>query len=223
MKGFLGFARIFFAAFAFGACAFAAMAQQAQVKTSLAYRVLDPAMPALSGVLGESARDKIEVIQFFYYGCPHCFDMQPILDDWLAKKPADVEFRYVPALRDDKWLVLTRAAFALEFLGADRRLRRPVYDVINFDGAILTEPAKFADWAARNGVDRARFMEVYESAEVTARIDAARKATNDYGVRATPTFVVAGKYSFSSGQAGSHYEAIRLLNQFVDLARRERK
>lgn len=223
MKGFLAIARSIVSTLMLGCLAVAATAQQPQVKTDLPYRVIEPALPPLSGALGDSARDRIEVIQFFYYGCPHCFDMQPILDDWLAKKPADVEFRYVPALRDDKWLVLTRAAFALEILGADRRLRRPIYDVINFDGAVLTDPAKFADWAARNGVDRARFMAVYESAEVTARVEAARKATNDYGVRATPTFVVAGKYSFSSGQAGSHYEAIRLLNQFVDLARRERK
>ena len=223
MKGFLAIARSIVSTLMLGCLAVAATAQQPQVKTDLPYRVIEPALPPLSGALGDSARDRIEVIQFFYYGCPHCFDMQPILDDWLAKKPADVEFRYVPALRDDKWLVLTRAAFALEILGADRRLRRPIYDVINFDGAVLTDPAKFADWAARNGVDRARFMAVYESAEVTTRVEAARKATNDYGVRATPTFVVAGKYSFSSGQAGSHYEAIRLLNQFVDLARRERK
>lgn len=195
----------------------------AQISTTLPYRTLDPALPPVAGVLGDSPRDRIEVIQFFYYGCPHCFDQQPLIEDWLAKKPADVEFRYIPALRDDKWLTLTRAYFALETLGEAKRLHRPIYDVINFDGVALTDETKLVEWVAKNGVDRARFLEIYNSEANNARVDAARKLTNAYNVRATPTLVVAGKYLFSSGQAGSHYEALRLLDQFIAQARRERK
>ena len=195
----------------------------AQVRSSLPYRTLDPVQPPLSGLVGDSAPGKIEVIQFFYYGCPHCFDAQPLIEDWLAKKPDDVEFRYMPALRDEKWVPLTKAYFALEKLGEDKRLHRPIYDVINFDGAQLGEEAKLVDWVVRNGVERNRFLEVYNSDDVKAKLEVARKLTAAYGIRATPTLVVAGKYSFSSGLAGSHYEAMRLLDQFVDLARREKK
>jgi thiol:disulfide interchange protein DsbA len=194
-------------------------AAQAQVRP----RVIDPPMPRLSGVLGETAADKIEVIQFFYYGCPHCFDQQPLIEDWLAAKPADVEFRLVPALRDDKWLPLTKAYFALEALGEAKRLHRPIYDVINFDGAQLDEEEKLLAWVSRNGVNREKFLEVYNSDKVKAQVEAARKATLDYGIRATPTLVVAGKYAITSGLAGSHYEAIRVLNQQITQARQEKR
>lgn len=195
----------------------------AQVRSSLPYRTIDPAKPPISGVLGDSPRDKIEVIQFFYYGCPHCFDQQPLLEDWLERKPADVEFRYVPALRSDRWLTLTRAYFALERLGEARRLHRPIYDVINFDGVMLSDEKRLVEWAAKNGVDAARFTVTLASPEVAALVEAARRLSLEYDVRATPTLVVAGRYLFSSGEAGSHHEALRLLDQFVELARRERK
>lgn len=194
-------------------------ASSAQLRTALPYRTLDPVMAPL----GDRPRDKIEVLQFFYYGCPHCFDMQPLIEDWLAKQPADVEFRYMPALRDEKWQVLTRAYFALEKLGQVKRLHRPIYDVINFDGAQLTDEQKLFDWVARNGVERDRFVEAFNADDTRARVEAARKLTIDYNIRATPTMVVAGKYLFSSGQAGSHFEAMKMLDQFIDLARRERK
>lgn len=196
---------------------------QAQVRTTLPYRTIDPPLAPVAGVLGDSSRDKIEVIQFFYYGCPHCFDQQPLIEDWLAKKPADVEFRYIPALRDDKWLTLTRAYFALERLDEAKRLHRPIYDVINFDSVNLAEEARLIDWVARNGVDRARFIEALNSDETRAKVEAVRKLSNDYNVRATPTLVVAGKYLFTSGQAGSHHEALRLLDQFIEVARREKR
>ena len=201
----------------------AAGASSAQLRTALPYRTLDPVMAPVAGPLGDSPRDKIEVLQFFYYGCPHCFDMQPSIEDWLAKKPADVEFRYMPALRDEKWQVLTRAYFALEKLGQAKRLHRPIYDVINFDGAQLTDERKLFDWVARNGIERDRFVEAFNADDTRARVEAARKLTVDYNIRATPTMVVAGKYLFSSGQAGSHFDAMKMLDQFIDVARRERK
>ncbi len=199
------------------------IAGQAQIRSSLPYRIIEPKMPPLSGILGNSAPDKIEVLQFFYYGCPHCFDQQPLLEDWLAKKPADVELRYVPALRDDKWLPLTKAFFALDALGEEKRLHRPIYDVINFDGVMLSDEDKLFAWVVHNGIDRDKFLAAYNSDEVKAKVEAARKATIDYGIKATPTLVVGGKYLFSSGLAGSHYEAIRLLDQTIEQVRREKR
>ena len=195
----------------------------AQIRSSLPYRTIEPARPPVAGLLGDSAKEKIEVIQFFYYGCPHCFDQQPLIEDWLAKKPDDVEFRYLPALRDDKWLTLTRAYFALDKLGAAKRLHRPIYDVINFDGVTLSDEPKLIDWVARNGIERALFTEALNSEEIRAKVEETRRITVDYNVRATPTIVVAGRYLFSSGEAGSHHEAIRLLDQLIAQARREKR
>jgi thiol:disulfide interchange protein DsbA len=212
------FSRAFFHALA----CLVLMAAGAQAQAQIQPRTLNPPQPPLSGLLGDTPKDKIEVIQFFYYGCPHCFDQQPLIEDWLAAKPADVEFRLVPALRDDKWLPLTRAFFALQILGAEQRLHRPIYDVINFDGALLSEEDKLFDWVARNGVERDKFIAVYNSDEVKAKVQAARQATAAYGITATPTLVVGGKYAVTSGLAGSHYEAMRLLNQLIVQVRQEK-
>lgn len=198
-------------------------AATAQVRTGLPFRTLDPVLPPLSGLLGDTPKGKIEVIQFFYYGCPHCFDQQPLIDDWLARKPTDVEFRYIPALRDEKWVPLTKAWFALDKMGEATRLHRPIYDVINFDGVMLSDEAKLFDWIGRNGVERNRFIEVYNSDEIKAKLDEARKLTTVYGVRATPTLVVGGRFAVASGVAGSHFEAIRMLNQFVGQVRAGQK
>ena len=127
----------------------------AQINSSLPYRTLDPVKAPVSGVLGDTRKDRIEVIQFFYFGCPHCFDQQPLIDDWLAKIPADVEFRYLPALRDDKSITLTRAYFALAALGEEKRLRRSIYEVIKFDGVMLGDEKVLFDRVAQRRRSRA--------------------------------------------------------------------
>lgn len=203
--------------------ALACGAAMAQARATLPHRTIDPALPPVSGVLGDSPAGKIEVVQFFYYACPHCFDQQPLIDDWLAVKPADVEFRYIPALRDEKWVPLTKAFFALEKLGEVKRLHRPIYDVINFDSVNLSEEPKLFDWIARNGVDRARFIEAYNADDVKAKVDEARKLTAAYGIRTTPTIVVGGRFAVASGLAGSHHEALRMVDQFIGQVRTGQK
>ena len=198
--------------------AFAPLAQ-AQFRTSLKFTTFDPVLPPPAGM----TPDRTEVIQFFYYGCPFCFDMEPLLQDWLAKKPAEVVFRYQPALRSDTWIPLTKAFYVLDALGERTRLHRPIYDNIHFDGALLTEEDKLFDWFDKNGFARARVRELYNSPEIQRSVDLARKMTADYKITATPTIVVAGKWAVSSGQVGSHQEALRLVDQFVVAAKRERK
>ena len=192
---------------------------QAQFRTSLKFTTFDPVLPPPVSM----TPDRTEVIQFFYYGCAFCFDMEPLLQDWLAKKPAEVIFRYQPALRNDAWIPLTKAFYVLEALNERERLHRPIYDNIHFDGALLTDEDKLFDWFDKNGFARARVRELYNSTEVQRHVDLARKMTTDYKITATPTIVVAGKWAVSSGQVGSHQEAFRLVDQFVVAAKRERK
>ena len=198
---------------------FASAPAWAQFRTSLKYVTYEPVMPMPVGM----TPDRIEVIQFFYYGCPHCFDMEPSLQDWLQKKAADVVFRYQPAIRNDSWVPLTKAYYILEALMEQKRLHRPIYDNIHFDGALLTEEEGLMAWFDKNGFAKARVRELYHSPEIQKNVDLARKMTTDYKITATPTIVVAGKWAVSSGQAGSHFEALRLVDQFVGAARREKR
>jgi protein dithiol oxidoreductase (disulfide-forming) len=201
---------------AFGSV-FHAREAQAQFRSSLTFRTYDPVKPLILG-----KPDKIEVVQFFYYGCPHCFDMEPVLAEWLDKKPADVEYAYVPALRDEKWVPLTKAWYMLDALDA-KRLHRPIYDNIHFDGKILSDEAPLLDWLARNGFERAKLAELYNSQAINAKVEEARARTAEYRINATPTMVVQGKYSVSSGLVGSHHEAMRLVDQFVAEVRKQKK
>jgi protein dithiol oxidoreductase (disulfide-forming) len=189
---------------------FAPLAQaQSPFRSSLTYRTYDPVKPLLLNAAG-----KIEVVQFFYYGCPHCFDMEPIIQDWLLTKANDVEFAYMPALRDEKWVPLTKAYYMLEALDA-KRLHRPIYDNMHFDGKLLAEEPVLLDWFVKNGFDKAKVAELYASAAINAKVDEARARTNDYKINATPTITVQGKYAVSSGLVGSHHEALRLVDQFI--------
>src|SRR5574342_620568 len=97
---------------------------------------------------------KIEVLEFFYYGCPHCYDLQPALKKWKAKMPRDVEFRSVPALFRDSWVPLVKTFYALEALGLEKKLGEKVYEAVQVDNLRLSDEKVMAEWITKQGVDR---------------------------------------------------------------------
>ena len=97
---------------------------------------------------------KIEVIEFFSYGCPHCGEFEPILQGWLKSAPADVQFRRVPVMFQDRWVPLARIYYTLEALGEEARLSPEVFVAIHGKGLPLWQDKTFFDWAASQGLDR---------------------------------------------------------------------
>ncbi len=151
---------------------------------------------------------KVEVIEFFWYACPHCFHLQPSLAAWLKRKPADVEFRRIPAVLQDSWMQLARTYYTIEALGLVDKLHQGVFDAIHeqkiFDPRYLLRDQKpLFDWVASKGVDRQKFVDTYNSFAVTSRTNRAVDLTRNYDVPYTPVLVVDGRYLISPSMKGN--------------------
>jgi len=165
---------------------------------------------------------RIEVIEFFYYGCDSCYRFEPMLAGWLKKLALDVSFRRVPTLRRMDWVPLTRVHFALEEAGALDRLHGEVYKAIHERGINLGASNPLLKWAEMNGLERASFKKILNSESVSAKVQRARDTTVAYGIRATPSMVVDGRYLTSGGMLGSLDALLPVVDGLIDKARKER-
>ena len=138
---------------------------------------------------------KIEVIEFFSYGCPHCADLEPILQNWMKTMPADVQIRRVPVMYQDRWIPLAKIYYTLEALGEERRLSPEVFSAPHAKGIALFQDKTFFDWAASQGLDHKKVEDMYNSFAITSKINRARAAAGTYQVQSVPTFIVDGKFS----------------------------
>lgn len=162
---------------------------------------------------------RIEVIEFFYYGCDACNRLEPRLQSWLKSLPADVDFRRVPALRRTAWIPLTRLYFALEQLGEVERLHMKVYQAVHEIGLNLGDSSELYPWADSAGLDRKRLRQMLDSDLVSAQVERAHDNTISYRVTATPSFVVDGRYLTSAGMTGSVEALLPVVEGLIDKAR----
>jgi thiol:disulfide interchange protein DsbA len=151
------------------------------------FQPLSPPQPTQSG-------DKIEVIEFFSYACPHCHSLQPSLHAWLKRKPADIEFRRVPAVFQDSWLPFAQLYYTLEAMGLVDKLHNDVFAAIHTQKVRLQEPKVLFDWVASKGVDKQKFSDTYNSFAVKSLAQRAVDTTRRYNVPFTPALVVNGRY-----------------------------
>ena len=190
---------------------------QAQTLPQLSrdYIRLDPPRPVASG-------DKIEVIEFFYYGCPVCYELEPALARWYFNLPGTVALRRVPALSSDNWDHFAKLFYSLEAVGQLGRLHWPVYDQFHFDGIKLNEEAGMLNWVSKNGIDKDKFSSAYRSPAVQEKLVAARQMIQTYDIKGVPSIVVDGKFVTSASMTGSTRQLMQVLGQLVELARKER-
>jgi thiol:disulfide interchange protein DsbA len=164
---------------------------------------------------------RVEVVEFFYYGCRWCNQLEPYLNEWLSRKPTDVDFFRQPALRSSRWVTLTAAFYALEALGALPRLHGQVFRAYHREHLDLEDEAKLIQWAQQQGLDRDQFERALHSEAVKAKVDAARALTDRYEIDSTPSVVVDGRYLTSSGMAGGVAALMDIVEQLVLLARED--
>jgi len=197
------------------AFALLAGAASAQIQPGREFQRIEPQRPV-------SADGRIEVIEFFYYGCPVCYETEPFLSRWLVTAPEYVELRRVPALSSEAWGPFAKLFYTLDALGQIGRLHWPVYDSFHFEDVRLNDEKIMADWAARNGIERRRFSGTYDSPEVAAKVAQARELLKAYDVRGVPTFIVDGKFLTSARLAGGTQQVVQVVDQLVRRAREER-
>ena len=164
---------------------------------------------------------KIEVIEFFSYGCPHCSDLEPYLQSWFKTLPPDVQFRRVPVTFQDRWKPLAKIYFTLEAMGEDVRLSPEVFKAIHVGNIPLYQDKVFFDWAASKGLDRAKVVDTYNSFGVDSKLKRALVLAQDYNIQSVPTVVVDGKFITASDRVGGHAAMPGALDVLIVKARAE--
>ena len=202
-------ARILFALFVSVAGVAAGGSVQAAPVQGTDYTLLTPPQPQLT-------QDKVEVIEFFSYACPHCAHLQPLLNEWKTKLPSNAVLIKVPVSfgRRD-WGQLVRAYYALEATGDLQRLDDELFNSIHEDRLRLADVDSLAAWAAQNGADANKFRTAFNSPEVTQKAVRAEQLSRDYKINGVPTITVAGKYR---AQGKDYPDMLRVARELIDVA-----
>ena len=166
-----------------------------------------------------SVASGIEVIDFFWYGCPHCNNLQPAMEQWIRRKPADVTIRRIPAILRESWAPHARIYYTLEALGEAERLHQQVYRSYHVEELHMSRPEVMSEWAVRHGIARDRWDAAYTSAAVAGKVAQAAQLTRAYSIEGTPSLVVNGHYLTSGNMAGTIEDLVPLLDRLVRMAR----
>ncbi len=176
------------------------------------YQRVTPAQPTKTG-------DKIEVLEIFWFGCPHCFHFEPILNRWRKQLPDDVEFRYMPGVFRKNWVPGARAFYTAEVLGVDDKLHEAIFKAIHVQHRKLFTQDSIADVFEANGVSREDFDKAWNSFTVENLVREAMQMSRQYGISGVPSIIVNGKYRTSASLAGSYEDMLKVVDQLIDKER----
>jgi thiol:disulfide interchange protein DsbA len=164
---------------------------------------------------------KVEVREFFWYGCPHCYALEPALANWIKNKPAYVEFVRTPATAPN-WLIHAQAYYTFAALNATAKTHDALFRAIHQQNRRLNDEQSLAQFAAEQGIDAAKFSETFNSFGVRTNVEKAKRQNAAYQVSSVPMIAVDGKYLTSASMVGSEDALMKALDQLVQQARRER-
>lgn len=148
----------------------------------------------LDNEVDTSDQTKVEVLELFWYGCPHCYALEPRLAPWVRGLPDYVEFERMPAVVGRGWDIHARAYYAAEILGVLENTHRPLFDALHKERQRLLDQSSLARFYATMGVDEDKFNKTYESFAVNSKINQAAKKQRDYQISGVPAIIVNGKY-----------------------------
>lgn len=166
-----------------------------------------------------TSAQKIEVLEFFSYGCSHCFHLHHDLSAWAKKMPKDVELVYVPVIFRDSAEPLARTYYALASMPEFEKMHDAVYRGMHVENAELFDLDSIASFVEKRGADRAKFTAAYNSFSMSSRISRAKQMIRSYYIQGTPTLVVGGKYVITGLQPA---DTIRVLDTVIAKVRKER-
>jgi len=178
------------------------------------YKLIIPAQPT-------QTEGKIEVLEVFWYGCPHCYHFEPFLSEWLKTKPDDVEFRRMPGIFNKNWVPHARAYFTAEKLGVLGKIHSQLFDALHKDRKRIFTESELKDFFVSKGVDGDEFTRVYNSSEVETKFRQAFVMGQRYKITGVPAVIVNGKYMTSGSMAGSYENLLKTVDQLVDKERKE--
>ena len=184
---------------------FASVASQAN---EAGYETLTPPQPTENP-------DKIEIIEFFWYGCPHCYAFEPLLEQWVKTLPKNVEFIRQPAVFSEVWGKHAKAYYTAEALGIVDKVHNDFFDAIQNKKEPLDTEASLAKFFADHGVKEADFHDAYNNFGVDAKLRQAPIMASKYGITGVPAIIINGKYKTNGTVAGSHEKMIEVMNKLI--------
>jgi thiol:disulfide interchange protein DsbA len=174
------------------------------------YTELKPPQPTI----GEGS--KIEVVEFFWYGCPHCYSIEPMVEQWKKTLPPEAVFRPFPAVFNARWGHDAAIFYTFEALGVLDKVHRAFFDAIHLDHLRTDDPKALAEWVKSRGIDPKKFDDTMNSFSVQAKVRRAAQLTAAYKIDGTPAFAVAGRYTVSAEQGGSREGMLKTVSYLVD-------
>lgn len=194
-----------------------AFAQKPPPQAGTEYRLVSPPLPLES-------KTKVEVIEFFWYGCPHCYAFEPYIEPWIKKLPSDVMFHRVPAVFNESWVPHAKLYYSLEVLGEVDRLHGIIFDAIHKDHQILaTEPA-IGDFLEKHGVNRKKFTDAYNSFSVNSKVQRSVQLQGAYKIDGVPTMGIDGRFVTANTMLGGGHDAVLpVVDYLIVEARKQRR
>jgi thiol:disulfide interchange protein DsbA len=168
---------------------------------------------------------KIEVVELFWYGCIHCYQLEPQLHTWVNKLPADVVFKRVPGLPRADWAPMAKAYYAMETLGVLDKLHGKLFDAIHKNRTLKpTDEAAAIDWVTKEGgLDKKKVQEAFNSFTSNTKLNRAAQIFRDSGATGVPALIIDGKYVTSSSMAGGNVQVLKVADHLIAKARAEKK
>jgi thiol:disulfide interchange protein DsbA len=176
------------------------------------YTEIKPALPTQTG-------DKIEVIEVFWYGCPHCYSFEPFLEAWIKTLPDDVEFIRTPGVLNQAWIPHAKAYYTAEKLDIVEKIHRPFFDAIHKQKQPLNTEQQIMAFFSDHGVSADDFNRVYNSKEIDTKIRQAYFAARDYKITGVPSVIINGKYLASGTISGTFENMLNIIDQLIEKER----
>lgn len=184
-------------------------AQAANWEQGVHYHELSEHQPVQTG-------DSIEVVELFWYGCPHCYALEPFLENWLKNKPENAAFIHMPGIFHKQSEFHARAFYTFEALGIADSVHRDFYDEIHQRGNRVYNLNGLAEFATKHGVGPDQARDAFNSFSVDANVRNAKHMFRQYGAAGVPTLIIDGRYRVTVSSAGGHEQLLELINFLVD-------
>jgi thiol:disulfide interchange protein DsbA len=181
-------------------------------REGLQYQRIDPPAPL------DEIQGRVEVVEMFLYACPHCYELEPKLRQWLNDKPY-IEFHRMPAIMGPSWADQARAFYMIEALGNPDQMHEELFKAIQEDGLQINNEYSVVEFFTSQGVDRQEALGLYRSPEIMASVNQARIKTVKYGLRGVPAMIVNGKFKTAPFFVRNQEEMLEVLDALVEKER----
>lgn len=179
---------------------------------------------AVAQIIPTDAPAKIEVLEIFWYGCIHCYQMETPLNAWVKKLPKDVYFKRMPGLPNASWAPMAKAFYAMETLGVAEKLHTPLFEAIHKQKTLNPTDEKAAiEWVTqKSGMDKLKVEQAFKSFTINTNLNRAAQTFRASGATGVPSLVIDGKYITSSTMAGGNEAALKTADYIIDNVRKDK-